>query len=122
LPSPAAAGLAGFYFIRKFFPSFSPTNTGPELRGLPYPPPGGAVNPADIREIPLVIQDRVFQNNSKLWYPQADVPTNLAYPAGVQPPIWIPEFLFDPATPPNPMMMTVNGRTWPRTVSCGCRV
>jgi hypothetical protein len=110
--------MAGFYFIRKFFPTYSPVNTGPELPGLPYPPPGGASDPRDIREIPLLIQDRVFQNNSQLWYPQADVMPADALPKGMQPPIWIPEFLFNPDIPNNPMMMAVNGRTWPKKVSC----
>lgn len=108
--------MAGFYFIRKFFPTYSPVNTGPELPGLPYPPPGGASDPRDIREIPLLFQDRVFQNNSQLWYPQADMPANMTYPQGTLPPIWIPEFLFD-AQFHNPMMMVVNGRTWPKKVS-----
>lgn len=51
--------------------------------------------------------------------PQADVDTAIAYPQGNQPPIWIPEFLFNPAFD-NPMMMTVNGQTWPQKVSSSC--
>jgi hypothetical protein len=107
------------YFIRKFFPSYSPYNRGPELRGLPYPPPGGTtkMTTGDIRELPLAIQDRVFANNSHLWYPVLNA-TDAGVdplPNGVQPPKWIPEFLFDGT--PNPMMMTVNGRTWPKRVS-----
>jgi hypothetical protein len=66
-----AAGLAGFYFVRKFFPTLDlPKDTGPELPGLPYPPPDGAVNPVDYLELPLAIQDRVFDSNGELWYPQ----------------------------------------------------
>jgi hypothetical protein len=66
-----AAGLAGFYFVRKFFPTYdTPKDTGPELAGLPYPPPGGANNEFDILELPLAIQDRVFDSNGQLWYPQ----------------------------------------------------
>ena len=117
------AGMAGFYFVRKFFPTYSPKDTGAELPGLPYPPPGGAEDPADIREIPLAIQDRTFQSDSSLWYPVSDITTqalqpnqtSLAYPTGVQPPRWIPELFFvNDAS--NPMMMTVNGKTWPTKV------
>jgi hypothetical protein len=43
------------------------------------------------------------------------VDPNVAYPGGNQPPVWIPEFLFDPAFD-NPTMMTVNGKTWPKKV------
>lgn len=88
---------------------------GPELPGLPYPPPEGAIDPADIRELPLVIQDRVFQDDSRLWYPAAHTPASLAYPEGTQPPLWIPKVLFA-NDGSNPTMMTVNGRTWPKKV------
>lgn len=97
-------------------PTYSPKDTGPELPGLPYPPPGGAEDPADIRELPLVVQDRLFANDSMLWYPVADTPSSLALTSGVQAPLWVPELLFEPS-PLNPTMMTVNGRTWPRKVS-----
>jgi hypothetical protein len=89
--------------------------TGPELPGLSYPPPGGAEDPADIRELPLVIQDRVFERDSKLWYPVAETPKSMAFPAGVQPPLWIPGFTFGPDAS-SPVMMTVNGKTWPKKV------
>jgi hypothetical protein len=112
--------MAGLYFIRKLFPSYSPIDKGPELPGLPYPPPGGASDPNDIREIPLAIQDRVFEQSSKLWYPVAELTNGVALPQGEQPPVWIPEFLFDLPPADNPMMMVVNGRTWPKQVS-GCQ-
>lgn len=74
-----AAGLAGFYFVRKFFPTLDigSVDTGPELPGLPYPPPGGAINPNDVLEIPLAIQDRVFDKANNLWYPQVRTFGNL---------------------------------------------
>ena len=64
-----AAGMAGFYFIRNFFPEYRPgqRDTGPELPGLPYPPPGGCNQAADVRELPLAIQDRMFKQDGSLW-------------------------------------------------------
>jgi hypothetical protein len=41
-------------------------STGPELPGLPYPPPSGAKHPEDVEEIPFAIQDSTFDGNSQL--------------------------------------------------------
>jgi spore coat protein A len=73
------AGLAGAYLIT------DPLN----------PPPANLPGPADI--IPLVIQDRSFDVNGQLYFP------NL----GINPehPFWIPEFVGD--------TILVNGKTWP---------
>lgn len=70
--------------------------------------------------MPLVIQDRVFQDDSKLWYPAADIPVEYTYPDGTQPPLWIPKLTFG-NDDSNPIVMTVNGRTWPKKVRHGHR-
>jgi spore coat protein A len=72
------AGLAGFYIIR---------DPGNEPAGLPSGP----------YEIPLVIQDRSFQADGQLWYPnEGDNPEH---------PIWTPEAFGD--------FILVNGKVWP---------
>jgi spore coat protein A len=73
------AGLAGAYLIT------DPLN----------PPPANLPGPADI--IPLVIQDRSFDVNGQLYFPNV----------GINPehPFWIPEFVGD--------TIVVNGKTWP---------
>jgi hypothetical protein len=69
--------------VRKFFPTYDkPTDTGPELPGLPYPPPGGAINDVDVLEIPLAIQDRVFERDGKLWYPQVWILMSMLWEVG----------------------------------------
>jgi len=72
------AGLAGAYLIR------DPGNEPADL-------PSGAY------EIPLVIQDKMFQADGQLWYPnEGDNPEH---------PIWTPEFFGD--------VILVNGKIWP---------
>ena len=79
------AGLAAFYFLR----DPSSLDTG-------IPAAGGL--PAGNYEIELAIQDRMFDTNGQLYFP------NL----GINPadhPFWIPEFFGD--------AIVVNGKTWP---------
>jgi spore coat protein A len=113
------AGPAGFYLIRG--------GRGDEVSGLPGPAPEPAnnanVNPTlpKYYEIPIVIQDRSFNVDGSLFYPD-----NRAFFEGLEPEqlkipfipdeacngnssdisaIWNPEFFGN--------MMVVNGRTWP---------
>ncbi len=74
------AGLAGAYLITD---------------SVVNPPPANLPGPADI--IPLVIQDRSFDVNGQLYFPNA----------GINPehPFWIPELVGD--------TIVVNGKTWP---------
>lgn len=75
------AGLAGAYILRDEF------DTGEEPN--PVGIPGGAY------EIPLVIQDRQFNQDGTFLYPRSTLP-------GVT---WIPEYFGD--------VMLVNGKVWP---------
>ncbi len=73
-----------------------------------------------VRELPLAIQDRAFTNESQLWYPVADHMGNGTLPSGKIPPRSLPEFsatVTANGIPVNMVMMTVNGRTYPRQVS-----
>jgi FtsP/CotA-like multicopper oxidase with cupredoxin domain len=113
------AGPAGFWLIR------DPGNPGGEtglISGtLPGPAPAALQDPnfdpevrATIREIPIAIQDRSFNADGSLFYPD-----NRAFFEGVAPnllninfipqsdisPIWNPEAFFN--------TMVVNGTTWP---------
>ncbi len=115
------AGPAGFYLIRG----------GPDdqvVGTLPGPAPSTttpAINPSGIYEIPIVIQDRSFDQSGQLWYPYyraffegldgGDIPDHLQIPftpnAAVNgmpsdvAPIWQPEFFGN--------VMVVNGVSWP---------
>lgn len=90
------AGLAAMYFLRDQF------DTGRSDNPLRLP--------AGKQEVELVIQDRQFDTNGQLLFPDgtpADNPTGLN---GTPPnpgahPFWIPEFFGD--------AIVVNGRTWP---------
>jgi spore coat protein A len=112
------AGPAGFYLLR------DPANVVPRLPG-PAPvlgddPNGNARVRASIREIPIAIQDRSFNSDGSLFYPDnRDFFEGLAAGElaglGVQfspeggsdiAPIWNPEFFGN--------TMVVNGRTWPK--------
>jgi FtsP/CotA-like multicopper oxidase with cupredoxin domain len=97
------AGPAGFYLIRG----------GPDdqVGGvLPGPAPGKGIDPfGEFFEIPIAIQDRSFNADGSLFYPD-----NRAFfdgfpgpyiPDSNVPPIWNPEFFGN--------MMVVNGQTWP---------
>jgi len=99
------AGPAGFYLIRG----------GPDdvVDGvLPGPAPGIGDDPfGEYGEIPIVMQDRSFNTDGSLFYP--DSRTFFDYPGwagpyvpdSLIPPIWQPEFFGN--------MMVVNGYTWP---------
>ncbi|HYZ57720.1 MAG TPA: multicopper oxidase domain-containing protein [Streptosporangiaceae bacterium] len=88
------SGLAAFYFIRDQYDT-----------GLPGNPLG---LPAGNQEIELMIQDRQFDTNGQLLFPDsANNPSLVDGPPGNPKihPFWIPEFFGD--------AMLVNGRTWP---------
>lgn len=77
------AGLAGFYLIRS-----------QAERDLNLP--GGAY------DIPLLIQDRMFNDDGSLFYPVVDLNGDTDPRL---PPVWVPEFFGD--------TMVVNGKIWP---------
>ena len=88
------SGLAAFYFIRDQF------DTG--LSGNPLGLPAGN------QEIELMIQDRQFDTNGQLLFPDSTAnPSPVDGPPSNPQihPFWIPEFFGD--------TMVVNGRTWP---------
>jgi spore coat protein A len=90
------AGLAAFYFVRDQFDTGLSTN--------PLRLPAGA------QEIELLIQDRQFDTNGQLLFPDGTPPDNPTGLNGPPPnpsihPFWIPEFFGD--------AIVVNGRTWP---------
>ena len=87
------AGLAGFYFIR------DSRDTG--LASNPITLPSGA------QEAELMIQDRQFDTNGQLYFPDSDNAANLNGPPANpdKHPFWIPEFFGD--------VITVNGKSWP---------
>jgi spore coat protein A, manganese oxidase len=88
------SGLAAFYFIRDQF------DTG--LAGNPLGLPAGN------QEIELMIQDRQFDTNGQLLFPDSNNNPSLVDGPPSNPkihPFWIPEFFGD--------TMLVNGRTWP---------
>lgn len=99
------AGPAGFYLIRG----------GPDdvVGGtLPGPAPGIGDSPfGEYGEIPIVIQDRSFNIDGSLFYPDTRVFFDYPgwpgpyIPNSLIPPIWQPEFFGN--------MMVVNGYTWP---------
>jgi spore coat protein A, manganese oxidase len=88
------AGLAAFYLIRDQF------DTG--LPGNPLRLPAGNF------EVELMIQDRQFDTNGQLLWPDSNNNPSLVDGAPSNPkihPFWIPEFFGD--------VMCVNGRSWP---------
>jgi len=94
------AGLVGFYLIRSTDPADHPTVAGGK---------GPAVLPSGQYEIPLVIQDRSFNADGSLFYPDSRF-FNDSYAGPYIPtcgvsPIWDPEFFGN--------CMMVNGKTWP---------
>jgi FtsP/CotA-like multicopper oxidase with cupredoxin domain len=88
------SGMAAFYFIRDQFD----TGRADNPMGLP----------AGNQEVELMLQDRQFDTNGQLLFPDSATnpslvdgpPSNLSIH-----PFWIPEFFGD--------AMLVNGRTWP---------
>jgi len=96
------AGMAGFYFLRDpnenalMLPGFSSDDLVQEVA-----PPGasGVFNTSPyLPEIEIAIQDRMFDTNGQLYFP--NLPTNPTVH-----PTWTPEFVGD--------VITVNGKTWP---------
>jgi FtsP/CotA-like multicopper oxidase with cupredoxin domain len=94
------AGLAGFYRLSSDDPADHPTVAG---SSAPAALPDGPY------EIPLAIQDRSFNADGSLFYPDArrlfDGYAGPYVPASAVPPIWVPEFFGN--------VMVVNGRAWP---------
>jgi spore coat protein A len=88
------AGLAAFYFLRG--------NGDDGVAG-----PGKL--PAGLQEVEIVIQDRMFDDNGQLLFPDG---SPLGSPNGPPPPnpevhpFWIPEFFGD--------VIVVNGKSWPK--------
>lgn len=94
------AGLAGLYVIRSNDPA-----DHPRVKGGNAP----ARLPSGPYEIPLAIQDRSFDADGSLFYPDSraffDRYGGPYIPASDVAPIWVPEFFGN--------CMVVNGRTWP---------
>jgi len=114
------AGPAGFWLLRggAHGDAFVDDVTTSALNDgkLPGPAPAGTGDPnfdaayrATIREIPIVIQDRSFNANGSLFYPQNrtffDGFTGPFIPNSDISPLWNPEAFFN--------TMVVNGTTWP---------
>lgn len=90
------SGMAGFYLIRD--------NRDTGYSNNPIGLPAGRY------EIEFAIQDRMFDTNGQLLFPDGSPPENPTGLNGPPPnpdehPYWIPEFFGD--------VMTVNGKTWP---------
>jgi FtsP/CotA-like multicopper oxidase with cupredoxin domain len=94
------AGPAGFYIIRSDNAADHPTVADGK---------GMAILPSGQYEIPLAIQDRSFNADGSLFYPDSrrifDGFAGPYIPDGDVSPIWVPEFFGN--------CMLVNGRTWP---------
>jgi FtsP/CotA-like multicopper oxidase with cupredoxin domain len=88
------AGIAAFYLIRDQFDT-----------GLANNPLG---LPAGNFEVEMMIQDRQFDTNGQLYFPDSNADPSLVDGPPSNPkihPYWIPEFFGD--------VMCVNGRSWP---------
>jgi spore coat protein A, manganese oxidase len=97
------AGPAGFYLLRR-----GPGDLPPAV--LPGPAPGVDADPFGVYyEVPLAIQDRSFNADGSLFYPDSraffDEFEGPYIPESDVSPIWNPEFFGN--------TMVVNGRTWP---------
>lgn len=88
------AGLAGAYLISPTDDEVQKLPAGLSAYGLKR---SANANPADDTTIPLVIQDRMFDINGQLFFPNAGI--------NVDHPYWVPEFLGD--------VICVNGKSWP---------
>ena len=96
------AGMAGFYFLREtnedalHLPGWSGDTMVKEVAPVGT---SGTFNPNPyLPEIEIAIQDRMFDTNGQLYFP--NFPTN-----PMDHPYWTPEFVGD--------IITVNGKTWP---------
>jgi FtsP/CotA-like multicopper oxidase with cupredoxin domain len=104
------AGPAGFYLLRG-----GPDDTALDSRSgtpavLPGPAPGVGANPfGAFYEIPIAVQDRSFNADGSLFYPDSraffDGFSGPYIPDTDISPIWNPEFFGN--------TVVVNGRTWP---------
>ncbi|WP_250214504.1 multicopper oxidase family protein [Acrocarpospora catenulata] len=97
------AGLSGFYLLRGG-PDDLPAGVLPGPAPALGDPPG-----VTYHEIPMVIQDRSFNPDGSLFYPESrrffDQFAGPYIPGSDVPPIWNPEFYGE--------TIVVNGRTWP---------
>jgi FtsP/CotA-like multicopper oxidase with cupredoxin domain len=105
------AGPAGFFMIRSDDPADNPTvagTGGPAVLPGPAPQLGDAPG-TKYFEIPLAIQDRSFNSDGSLFYPDTraffDGFAGPFIPDSDVSPIWNPEFFGN--------CIVVNGRTWP---------
>jgi len=105
------AGPAGFYLIRSTSSDDNPRIAGAAGAAvLPEPTPGVGADPfGTYYEIPIAIQDRSFNTNGSLFYPDTraffDGFLGPYIPGSEVSPIWNPEFFGN--------CIVVNGRTWP---------
>ena len=106
------AGPAGFYIVRGGPSDVVLDSRDQAAAVLPGPAPTVGSNPfgTGFYEIPIAIQDRSFNSNGSLFYPDTraffDNGSVVPYiPNSNVSPIWNPEFFGN--------MMVVNGRTWP---------
>ncbi|QIB70796.1 multicopper oxidase domain-containing protein [Aminipila butyrica] len=82
------AGLAGFYLLR------DPADPWDSPQA-----PFGSPLPHGKYEIPLVLQDRIFNTDGSVYYPQEGVAPSVH-------PYWVPGYIGD--------CLLVNGKVWPR--------
>ena len=98
------AGPAGFWIIRN-----GPTDLPAGVLPGPAPSVNSSAFATDVYEIPIVVQDRAFNTDGSLFYPDTreffDGITGPYIPETDVAPIWNPEFFGN--------VMVVNGRTWP---------
>jgi FtsP/CotA-like multicopper oxidase with cupredoxin domain len=104
------AGPAGFYLLRGGPDDVVLDNRDGSTAILPGPAPGVGDHPlAEYGEIPIAIQDRSFNTDGSLFYPDTrtffDEFTGPFVPHSPVSPIWNPEFFGN--------MTVVNGFTWP---------
>jgi FtsP/CotA-like multicopper oxidase with cupredoxin domain len=104
------AGPAGFYIVRGGSDDVVLDSRNGTTAILPGPAPTVGSNPfGTFYEIPIAIQDRSFNTDGSLFYPNTraffDEFEGPYIPDTVVSPIWNPEFFGN--------MIVVNGRTWP---------
>jgi FtsP/CotA-like multicopper oxidase with cupredoxin domain len=104
------AGPAGFYLLRGGPDDVAVDSRDGRPAVLPGPAPGVGADPfGTFYEIPIAVQDRAFNADGSLFYPDSraffDGFSGPYIPATDIPPIWNPEFFGN--------TIVVNGRTWP---------